>query len=203
MCSKFCGVSNLLSFNGLVSTENRQKLLNQRPLTIWITGLSASGKSTVAYSLESKLYDLGIKSYVLDGDNIRQGINRDLAFSRMDRSENIRRIAEIARLMNDAGLVVICAFISPYIQDRTVAKETIGEDKFVEVYLNTPINICESRDPKLLYKKARLAELREFTGVSSPYESPRAPDISIDTSSISIDEAVMRIMEVYLKRIIL
>jgi adenylyl-sulfate kinase len=177
----------LVRHAGLISLHDRANKFHQKPLTIWMTGLSASGKSTLAYALESKLYEHDIKSFVLDGDNIRHGINKDLGFSEIDRSENIRRVAEVAHLMNEAGLVVICAFICPSVNDRLMAKEIVGSDRFFEVYLNTPIETCEARDPKMLYKKARSGELKNFTGVSAPYYPPETPDVSIDTSLISLE----------------
>lgn len=175
---------------GQVSQAERQKLLGQQPITIWLTGLSAAGKSTLAFAVERELIDQGRACYVLDGDNVRHGLNRNLGFSHEDRTENIRRIAEVARLMNDAGLIVITAFISPYRADRTVARDIIGPDSFQEVYVSTSLSVCESRDPKGLYSKARKGKVAEFTGISSPYEEPEAPDLVIDTAQFSLDQAV-------------
>ena len=155
--------------------------MGQSPKTIWLTGLSASGKSTLAYALEYQLMSMGKACYVLDGDNVRHGLNKDLGFSAESRTENIRRIAEVAKLMNDAGLIVITAFISPLRSDRQMARDIIGED-FREVYVSTNIDVCESRDPKGLYAKARAGLVSDFTGVSAPYESPETPDLRIDTS---------------------
>lgn len=156
--------------------------------TIWLTGLSASGKSTLAYALEQDLRLQGRACYVLDGDNVRRGLNTDLGFSEADRTENIRRVAEVARLMNDAGLVVITALISPFAADRTLAKSIIGEDRYFEVYLSTPIEFCEARDTKNLYKKARLGQIDNFTGVSQVYEVPAAPDLTLDAAIMDANE---------------
>lgn len=175
---------------GQVSQAERQKLLGQQPITIWLTGLSAAGKSTLAFAVERELIDQGRACYVLDGDNVRHGLNRNLGFSHEDRTENIRRVAEVARLMNDAGLIVITAFISPYRADRTVARDIIGPDIFREVYVSTSLSVCESRDPKGLYSKAREGKVAEFTGISSPYEEPEAPDLVIDTAQFSLDQAI-------------
>jgi len=177
-----------------VSLAERCVLLNQQPVTIWLTGLSAAGKSTLAFALERALIDLGRACYVLDGDNIRHGLNRNLGFSHEDRAENIRRIAEVVKLMNDAGLIVITAFISPYRQDRALARAIIGADRFREVYVSTSLPVCESRDPKGLYNKARRGEVKEFTGISSPYEEPELPDALIDTEQLSLDQAVLQLV---------
>ena len=187
----------------LISKYERSKLLGHQPLTVWMTGLSASGKSTLAYALEAKLYEIGIKSYVLDGDNVRHGLNSDLGFSHQDRSENIRRVAEVASLLNDSGLVVISAFISPYNEDRLIAKKIIGENYFIEVYLNTPIETCEERDPKLLYEKARRGVLADFTGVSAPYEQPKNPDITFNTASTTLEANLSNLVEFLLPKILL
>lgn len=167
---------------GDVLISDRSRLLGQRPLTVWLTGLSASGKSTLAFALERLLVEGGHACYVLDGDNVRHGLNKDLGFAPRDRTENIRRIAEVARLMNDAGLIIVTAFISPSRADRRLARGIIGEERFVEVYVSTPIETCEARDPKGMYKRARAGELTGFTGVHAPYESPLTADLTIDTS---------------------
>ena len=174
---------NVVWHGGQVSQAERSALHGQHPLTIWLTGLSASGKSTLAYALERALIDAGNACYVLDGDNVRQGLNRNLGFSAEHRTENIRRIAEVAKLMNDAGLIVITAFISPTIADRGMAREIIGPSQFKEIYVSTPLDTCEARDPKGLYAKARAGTLAEFTGISAEYEPPTLPDLIIDTSS--------------------
>ena len=184
---------------GHVTVRDRELALGHRPVTVWLTGLSASGKSTIAYALEKKLVEEGRACYVLDGDNIRHGLNRDLGFSAADRSENIRRVAEVARLMNEAGLIVITSFISPFRADREKAREIIGDDRFIEVFVDTPIDICELRDPKGLYAKARAGEIAEFTGISSPYEPPESPDLRLEAGVRSVDECVGSI-EQLLKR---
>ncbi len=179
---------NIVWHGGQVTFTERAKLLNQQPLTLWLTGLSASGKSTLAFALERALIEAGRACYVLDGDNVRHGLNRNLGFSVEDRSENIRRIAEVANLMNDAGLIVITAFISPMIADRDTARKIIGVNQFKEIYISTPLATCEARDPKGLYAQARAGKLAEFTGISADYEPPIAPDLTIDTSSGSIED---------------
>jgi adenylyl-sulfate kinase len=168
----------------------------KRPITIWLTGLSGSGKSTLALALEQRLIVNRRSCYVLDGDKVRLGLNRDLGFSAQDRSENIRRVAEVARLMNDAGLIVIAAFISPYRLDRKMAADIIGQERLIEVHLSTPIEICEQRDVKGLYKKARKGEIADFTGISAPYELPLNPSISIDTGVISVEDSVMQLYKI-------
>jgi adenylylsulfate kinase len=177
-----------------VTPAARQKLLGQQPVTLWLTGLSAAGKSTLAFAVERALIDQGRACYVLDGDNVRHGLNRDLGFSAADRAENIRRIAEVARLMNDAGLIVITAFISPCRADRAAARAIIGTDWFREVYVSTSLAVCESRDPKGLYSKARAGNVAEFTGISSPYEPPESPALVIDTAQLALNQAVSRLI---------
>jgi adenylylsulfate kinase len=186
--------NNIVRHTGQVNTEQRCRLLGQQPLTIWFTGLSAAGKSTLAYSLERILIDMGRAAYVLDGDNVRHGLNRDLGFSHEDRSENIRRIAEVARLMNDAGLIVLTAFISPYQVDRQMAGDIIGIDHFFEVHVATAQQICEQRDPKGMYRRAKAGQIAEFTGVTSPYEPPVNPACRIDTSTGSPDECARQVL---------
>lgn len=178
-----------------VSPVDRANLLGQQPRTIWLTGLSGSGKSTIAFEVERRLLRHGRAAYVLDGDNIRHGLSRDLGFSPQDRQENIRRVAEVARLFNDAGLVVITSFISPYRQDRAMAREIIGQQRFIEAHLCTDIDVCEQRDPKGLYKKAREGLIAEFTGLTAPYESPENPELAIDTGRSTVEESVGRILE--------
>lgn len=177
-----------------ITKEIRAGQKKQNPLTLWFTGLSGSGKSTLVNELEKRLVSAGYHTMVLDGDNIRLGLNKNLGFSRQDRIENIRRISEVAKLMNDAGLIVLTSFISPFEADRQNARGIIGEE-FVEVYVSTPIDICEKRDVKGLYKKARKGEIPEFTGISSPYEVPEHPDISVDTSVKTVEENADEIME--------
>lgn len=178
---------------GIVPSTLRQHLLQQKPATIWLTGLSGSGKSTIAYALEKELLDQGHCCYVLDGDNLRHHLNRDLGFTANDRRENIRRAAEVARLMNEAGLIVVTALISPFREDRAMAREIVDPSRFVEVYVSTPTKVCEERDPKGLYKKARKGEIPEFTGVSSPYEAPLAPALEIDTASTALKTATAQL----------
>ena len=186
--------TNISSVSSLVSADDRARLLGHRPRTLWLTGLSGSGKSTIARALEKRLVDSGKLAFILDGDNVRYRLNRDLAFSDADRAENIRRISEVARLMNDAGIIVITAFISPFEADRKMAKENIRPDLFTEIFIDTPLELCEQRDPKGLYKKARNGEIRGFTGIDSPYEPPSNPDIVIKTSNKTIDDCVDEIL---------
>ena len=162
---------------------------------IWFTGLSGSGKSTIANALEEALYRKGIHTYTLDGDNVRSGLNNNLSFTPEDRTENIRRIAEVANLMVDAGLVVLAAFVSPYAKDRANIKNTVGHANFVEVFVNTPIDECERRDVKGLYAKARAGEITNFTGISAPYEAPVAPDIQINTTETTVEDAVAQLLQ--------
>ncbi len=183
-----------------VSKEIRSNMKNQKPLTIWFTGLSGSGKSTIANELEKRLVSLGKHTMLLDGDNVRQGLNKNLGFKEVDRIENIRRISEVASLFNDAGLIVLTAFISPFEQDREQAREIIGND-FFQIYVSTPLSVCEARDVKGLYAKAHKGEIPNFTGISSPYEVPVNPDMTIDTSTSSIDDIVDNIMKVIESRI--
>ena len=162
---------NIVQHNFKISKENREKIKNQKSCTIWMSGLSGSGKSTVANQLEASLNEQGYHTYTLDGDNTRLGLNKGLGFSEEDRIENIRRVAEVCKIMNDAGLIVICSFISPFEKNRTQAKEIIG-DNFIEVFVDADLQTCETRDPKGLYKKARAGEIKDFTGISSPFETP-------------------------------
>ena len=181
---------NTLNQSSVATVSGRQNLLNQHAITLWLTGLSGAGKSSLALALESALHKLGRVSFVLDGDHVRHGLNRDLGFSIKDRSENIRRSAEVAKLMNEAGLIVICSLISPARHDREIAKTIIGADNYFEVYLSTPLNICEERDPKGLYRRARAGEIKEFTGISASYEMPVEPALTIDTSQFDMNTSV-------------
>ena len=193
---------NIVWHVGQILPEQRSQFFKHRPVTIWLTGLSGSGKSTIGFAVEKHLLESGHGAYMLDGDNIRHGLNKDLGFSPKDRTENIRRIAEVARLMNDAGLIVISAFISPYREDRDMAREIIGTDSFLEVFVNTPIQVCESRDPKGFYKKARAGELSGFTGISAPYEAPIDPALMLNTETEEIShcvEKISNILKKYLK----
>jgi adenylylsulfate kinase len=177
-----------------ISYERRKKRLKQEPKLIWLTGLSGSGKSTLASGLEYYLFEAGFKVYLLDGDNIRKGINKDLGFSPADRTENIRRIAEVSKLMLDAGLIIISAFISPFRVDREMVKEIVGEERFTEVFIDCPLEVCEKRDTKGLYKKARQGFIRDFTGIGSPYEIPEHPNLVIHTHMESIDESLSKLI---------
>lgn len=161
---------------------------------LWFTGLSASGKSTLAHALEDRLYESGIRTFVLDGDNVRKGLCKDLGFTDADRTENIRRIGEVSKLMLDAGLLVMTAFISPFRNDRQIVRELVREEDFIEIYCKAPLEVCESRDPKGLYKKARAGEIPEFTGIASPYEAPEQPEIIVETGNESIEQCVDRII---------
>ncbi|KPY85821.1 Adenylyl-sulfate kinase [Pseudomonas syringae pv. tagetis] len=191
-------VKNLVWQTSQVSSTDREEYLKQAPKTVWLTGFSGSGKSTIAFALERALMDLGKLAYTLDGDNLRQGLCRDLGFSAADRSENIRRIAEVARLMNDAGLVVISSFISPYEADREAARAIIGHERFIEVFVSTPLETCIQRDPKGLYRRAVAGELKDFTGISAPYEPPVNPALQLDTRHLSIEQCLARILDVLL-----
>ncbi len=186
---------NVIRHNFQVTKKERNQLNNHRSLLIWFTGLSGSGKSTIANALEKELLQNGFHTYILDGDNVRKGLNSNLTFSPEDRTENIRRIAEVANLMVDAGLVVLSAFVSPYQKDRENVKQIVGEKNFVEVFVNTPIEVCEQRDVKGLYAKARAGEIKDFTGVNAPYEAPNNPDIEIDTSKTTLEESVQIIFK--------
>ena len=187
--------TNITWHEGHVGRDERQKLLNQKGALIWFTGLSASGKSTIAYTLEHALVQRGHLAYVLDGDNIRHGLNKNLGFSAEDRAENIRRIGEVGKLYTDTGIITLTAFISPYRADRDTARETIGADDFFEIFCDTPLAVCEERDPKGLYKKARAGEIKGFTGIDDPYEAPEKPEMVIDTSKISPQEAAVLLCE--------
>ena len=185
---------NIVATAGGILRSDRERLLGQKSVTIWLTGLSGSGKSTVAYAIETELASAGHLAYVIDGDNVRHGLNRDLGFSPNDRKENIRRVAEVATLLNDAGVIVISSFISPYEEDRQSAGQIIG-DGFIEVFIDAPIEVCENRDPKGLYKKARAGEISEFTGVSAPYEAPSNPDLHLKTDQMTPEESALKILE--------
>lgn len=181
--------------NYKLSKAQRQKLNNHNSFLLWFTGLSGSGKSTLADAVEVALHNKGISTYILDGDNIRRGINKNLGFSKEDRSENIRRIAEISNLFVDAGIVVLGAFVSPYKEDRNFLMNTVGKENFVEVFVNTSLAECERRDVKGLYKKARKGEIKNMTGISDPYEKPENPDIEIITDHKSIEDCVKIILK--------
>ncbi len=185
--------TNIVRADGTVTGDDRAALYGHRSLTVWFTGLSGSGKSTLAFAVERRLVELGRAVYVLDGDNIRFGLNRDLGFSPEDRTENIRRIGEVCRLFQDAGVIALTAFISPYAADRDAVRAMHPEGRFVEVFVDTPIEVCESRDVKGLYARARAGEIPDFSGVSAPYEPPIAPELTVDTTQ-PLDVCVDRIV---------
>lgn len=193
--------SNIVWHHSHVTKRDRQKLHGHKSLMLWLTGLSGSGKSTIANALQHELYKDGISVYLLDGDNLRHGINRNLTFSEEDRKENIRRTAEVGKLFVDAGVVVLAALISPYEEDRKQARALFEADEFVEVYVKCSIMECEKRDPKGLYKKARLGEIPQFTGISQPYEEPKTPEIIVDTTTMSVEKCVQKIKSFIIKRL--
>ena len=180
--------SDVVWHEASVSSEERNALNGHKSVVLWYTGLSGSGKSTVANAVDRKLYDLGVKSYVLDGDNVRHGLNGDLSFSDVDRVENIRRVGEVAKLFVDAGVLVSTAFISPFSADRALVRQLLQEGQFLEVFIDTPLEVCEQRDPKGLYKKARTGEIKNFTGIDSAYEAPTQPEILVTTAGKSVEE---------------
>lgn len=190
-------------FDRMMSRDDKEQLLRQRGMMLWFTGLSGSGKSTVAIALERELHSRGLLCRILDGDNIRSGINNNLGFSAEDRVENIRRIAEVGRLFVDTGIITIAAFISPNNQLREMAAEIIGKDDFVEVFVSTPLEECEKRDVKGLYAKARRGEIKNFTGISAPFEAPEHPDISLDTSKLPVEESVKILLDYVLPKAVL
>lgn len=190
-------------FDRMMSRDDKEQLLKQRGMMLWFTGLSGSGKSTVAIALERELHSRGLLCRILDGDNIRSGINNNLGFSAEDRVENIRRIAEVGRLFVDTGIITIAAFISPNNQLREMAAEIIGKDDFVEVFVSTPLEECEKRDVKGLYAKARRGEIKNFTGISAPFEAPEHPDITLDTSKLPVEESVKILLDYVLPKAVL
>lgn len=190
---------NIIWHNQNITKEKRFTLLKQKPCVIWFTGLSGSGKSTISNAVEVELFKREIKTYLLDGDNIRHGLNKDLGFSEIDRIENIRRIGEVSKLFVDSGLIVLTAFISPFKSDRQIARSLVQYDEFIEVFVDTPLDVCESRDPKGLYKKAREGAIKNFTGISSPYESPEEPQIHIKTDKCSVRECTDIIINYLIK----
>jgi adenylylsulfate kinase len=190
---------NLTWHEGQVSRDERQSLLGQRGCTIWLTGLSGSGKSTLAVAAEKALHDRGKLTYILDGDNVRHGLNRNLGFSPEDRTENIRRIGEVAKLFTDAGAIVFTSFISPYRADRDQVREIMNDGDFIEVHVAASLDVCEGRDVKGLYQKARAGEIPEFTGISAPYEEPVQPELVIDTGGQTLEQSVAALVE-YLEK---
>ncbi|WP_434637378.1 adenylyl-sulfate kinase [Sulfurimonas sp. NW7] len=191
---------NIIWHEHHLSKEDRSAIKQQKPCLLWFTGLSGSGKSTIANAVEAKLYELKKHTYLLDGDNIRLGLNRGLGFSDEDRIENIRRIGEVAKLFVDAGIIVLSAFISPFRQERDNVRRLLEDGEFIEVYIDTPLEVCEQRDPKGLYKKAKSGEIANFTGISSPYEAPKNAEIVIKTDKLSIEESVEKIIDYLTKK---
>ena len=187
--------SNIHKHNLEVNREHREGLNGHKSKLLWLTGISGSGKSTIANELEKKLFSIGIRTYILDGDNVRHGLNNDLGFSDADRVENIRRVAEVSKLMMDAGILVIASFISPFRSDRNSVRRLFSSDDFVEVFIDTPLEVAESRDPKGLYKKARAGSIPNFTGIGSPYEKPHNPEILIKTKESTIQDSVTKIID--------
>lgn len=185
---------NIVKHDYAVDQNSRSKLKKHKSLLLWFTGLSGSGKSTIANCVEQALHEKGIHTYTLDGDNVRKGLNNNLSFSPEDRTENIRRIAETAKLMMDAGLVVLAAFVSPYKKDRDNIRAIVGSENMVEIYINTSVEECERRDVKGLYKKARAGEIKNMTGISSPYEAPESPEIEIHTEKVNVEKATEHII---------
>lgn len=188
--------TNLTWCASSVSSQERNEFFSQKPATLWLTGLSGAGKSTIAREFERQLIHAGHAVFVIDGDNLRQGLCKNLGFSPGDRSENIRRAAEVCKLLNEAGMLVIASFVAPYRADRAMAREIVGADQFIEVYVSTSLHVCEERDPKGLYKKARAGEIPNFTGVSAPFEEPLQPDLVLDTHRLSIDDSVAYLWQV-------
>ena len=187
--------NNIVWHDHHVTKAERSNIKNQKPCILWFTGLSGSGKSTVANAVESKLIEKNKHTYLLDGDNIRMGLNKGLSFSDEDRVENIRRIGEVSKLFVDAGTIVLTAFISPFQKERDTVRELVNKDEFIEVFIDTPLEVCESRDPKGLYKKARNGEIPNFTGISSPYEAPTTPEIHIINDNISVEDVTQQIID--------
>jgi len=191
--------TNITWHEGQVSRTDREKMLEQRGCTIWLTGLSGSGKSTIAVAAEKALNELGRLTYILDGDNVRHGLNSNLGFSPADRTENIRRIGEVSKLFTDAGLIVFTSFISPYRADRDAVREIMGEGDFIEAWVQASVETCEGRDVKGLYKKARAGEIPEFTGISAPYEEPAKPEVVLDTNGQTVEQSVAELVS-YLEK---
>ncbi|MGE5404381.1 MAG: adenylyl-sulfate kinase [Candidatus Saccharibacteria bacterium] len=192
--------TNIVWHSGEVKREDREALLGQKGVVLWFTGLSGSGKSTIARAVEKALFERSHLAYVLDGDNIRFGLNKNLGFSPEDRAENIRRIGEVAKLFSDAGVLTLTAFISPYQADRNLVRELLKDGEFIEIYVKCPLEECEKRDVKGLYQKARAGEIKEFTGISAPYEEPEAPEITLETAAETIEESVDKVLYYLAKR---
>ncbi len=190
----------IIPHRGNINKKDRQRLMGHKSAILWFTGLSGSGKSTLAHAVEEKLYTIGIHTYVLDGDNIRTGLNKDLGFSEKDRQENIRRIGEVAKLFVDAGLIVLTAFISPYRKDRNFVRNLVEDGEFIEIYVKCPLEVCEQRDVKGLYKKAREGIIKNFTGIDDPYEEPENPEITVETHIETVEESVSKIVNYLIKK---
>jgi adenylylsulfate kinase len=188
------GSKYVIPHEGNITKRDRQRLKGHKSAILWFTGLSGSGKSTLAHALEEKLFEMGIHTYVLDGDNIRTGLNKDLGFSAEDREENIRRIGEVAKLFVDAGIITLTAFISPYRKDRNFVRNLVDEGEFIEIYVKCPLEVCEQRDVKGLYKKARQGIIKNFTGIDDPYEEPESPEIIVETDKETVEESVNKIL---------
>lgn len=182
-------MNNIVWHNTIITNEDRSTLLKQKPFVLWFTGLSASGKSTLANIVEQKMFNLNYKTYLLDGDNVRHGLNKDLGFDEKSRVENIRRIGEISKLFLDSGVIILTAFISPFKSDRDLVRSLFQKGQFLEVFVDSSLETCEARDPKGMYIKARSGEIKNFTGISSPYESPKNPEIHVVNNSITLDNA--------------
>jgi len=193
-------MSNIVWHNHQISKEDRAKRTAQKPCILWFTGLSGSGKSTIANALEEVLYNNANFTYLLDGDNVRHGLNSDLGFDEKSRIENIRRVGEVAKLFVESGLIVLTAFISPFESDRQLVRDLVKDGEFLEIFIDTPLEICESRDPKGLYKKARAGEIKDFTGIDSPYEVPNLPDIHIVNDKVSIQKACQQIFDYLIEK---
>lgn len=194
---------NVVWHNAAVTKAHREQMNGHRAMVVWLTGLSGAGKSTLAHAVEQRLHNQGRRTFVLDGDNVRHGLCNDLGFSRQDRRENIRRAAEMSKLFVDAGLIVLAAFISPLNDDRTLAKQIVGSDNFLEIHVHCPLEVCETRDVKGMYRLARAGEIREFTGISAPYEPPENPDLVLETNENTIDQSVTKIISLLEDKLVL
>jgi len=193
-------MKNIVWHNTTIKNSHRNQLLNQTPFILWFTGLSASGKSTLANIVEQKLFHMHYKTYLLDGDNVRHGLNKDLGFNEESRVENIRRIGEVAKLFLDSGIIVLTAFISPFKSDRDLARSLVEKEQFIEVFIDASLETCEKRDPKGMYLKARSGEISNFTGISSPYETPENPEIHVINNKITLDDASNQIIEYLIEK---
>jgi len=187
--------TNVVWHEAIVTREHRERLNGHKGCILWMTGLSGAGKSTLAHAVEERLHELDCRTYVLDGDNVRHGLNGDLGFSPADREENIRRIGEVAKLMMDAGIIAITAFISPYRKDRDRVRDLVGEGDFIEIYCEAPLEVCDQRDVKGLYQKARAGEIPEFTGISAPYEAPETPELTVRTGEHDLNECAGQVLD--------